>query len=345
MPIQTLSYSKISTFKRCSALYYYTYLHEPRLPRSENTGAMLGNVVHEVVEVLGNLNKKWYSLTQEIIKDGVLPKSVVRLIKIKLKRLDILNDEFLEKAIRFIVYCLEANFWFEGCEKILQPELDFDIKTDTLYIKGFLDRSALYRDEDGDLYAVIWDAKSSKVLFSKTDMDDSIQAMAYLMAIKTIHPEINLLKSRVDFIMAAHYEIQTFKLKDINQYNDFISMMESYQVKVDDFNKGKIKSNLAWAGGFPKDGTFSGRLMCGIGVNYSNELKKDGVTPKYYCSFRFPFSYYIGIDETGKEVYRNKEKPDKKKFPNLKVERRYFGGCCAFNNEKLVNKAGKGLEL
>lgn len=345
MPIQTLSYSKTRTFKSCSALYYYTYLHEPRLPRSENTGALIGGIVHEVSEVLGNLNRRHRGLVNKINTTSTVPKSIKRLFQIKLKKVNILSDENLEKCINYLICYLKYDFWFDGADFLLPPEFEFNIKTETLWIKGFLDRAAIYRDKDGIYYVRIVDLKTQKELFKPDEIENSIQGLSYLMAAKDKYPEIDLLKSSVEFIMVAHDTKQTFKLKNIEQYDNFIAMMEEYQVKIDQFNHSKIKSNLAWTAGYPTDKTFSGKLMCGIGCYKAGELKKDGITPKYHCTFRFPFHYYVGTDKEGKEVYRHKEKPDKKKLNLVKVERKFFGGCCAFNTESLINKGGKGLDL
>ena len=342
MPIETLSYSKTKSFTSCSALYYYTYLYEPRLPRSENTGALLGGVVHEVAEVLGNLNRRHRPLVNKIVSIGEVTKPIRRLFEIKLKKVNILSEENLEKCIKYLICYLKHDFWFDGADFLLPPEYEFNIKTDTLWIKGFLDRAAIYKDVSGIYYTKILDLKTQKNLFTEDELNNSVQGLSYLMAVKDKYPQIDLLKSTVEFIMVAHDQKQVFQLKDINQYNDFIAKMEDYQVKIDSFDKTKIKTNLAWAKGFPTDKTFSGRLVCGIGCNKAGELKKDGITPKYHCSFRFPFYYYVGLDKEGKEVYRNKDKPKNKE---LKIERRYFGGCVAFNDEKLINKAGKGLDL
>lgn len=338
MPIQTLSYSKISTFKKCSASYYYTYLFNPKLPRSENTGSLLGGIVHDVAETLGHISKKHYKLTLKLAKSKKLTKPVARLLKIKLKKAGILSDETFQKAGDYLISALSYDFWFDGCGSMLRPELEFNIDTDTIKMKGFLDRAALYRDQDGDTFIKIWDLKTQKQLFSPEDIENSIQALSYLMAAKTLYPMINLMKSRVDFIMVAHNQKQTFKLKNLEQYEEFIKGIEEYQVLVDTFNKERISSGLAKDKGFPKDKTFSGLLVCGIGVKNKGDLKKDG-SLKYHCPFRFPFDYYTLVDKAGKVHYSGLEpKFDK----NLELKQFRFPGCCGFYHPKITESVEDG---
>lgn len=334
MPKETLSYSKVTTFGKCSAAYYYTYLNDPKLPKSENAGALIGGIVHSIAETIGIPNRRNYLIVSKILNNKKYPRSIKRLFEIKLKKHNLFTTDNLDKCLAYLKCYLSYDFWLLGHEKMLEPELEFNIKTDKLSIKGFLDRSALFRHEDGSLYVKIIDLKTQKQLFSEQEMANSTQALSYLLAVKTLYPELDLLKSTVDFIMVAHNKKQTFQIKDMQQYYDFIARMENYQSKIDSFTEENIKDNLAYNKGFLRDGTFGGILMCGKGVTRPGELKADG-TPKYYCPYKFPFSFYVLVDDKGKIIERSNHKLEEKN--GLTLERRYFSGCCAHNDVPLSN--------
>lgn len=330
-----LSASKIHTYSSCSALYYYKYL--AKLPDRTNAGAARGTACHDVFEIFLN-KKKYEAVVYKINRTKSIPKSVTRLLTIYLKRLGFYSDENIEKCHKFLLTGFETDFY---CEKGLlqKPETYFDI-IDKFKVRGFIDKHALFTDNDGDQYVEIWDYKGKKKKFSEAELKQNMQAFIYLMAAKTLYPNINLLKSKVKFVLLDYPEapVQEFQLENMSEYNKFLASMEEYQKLIDSFGREKISSGLAKDKGFPKDKTFSGLLVCGIGVKNKGDLKKDG-SLKYHCPFRFPFDYYTLVDKAGKVHYSGLEpKFDK----NLELKQFRFPGCCGFYHPKITESVEDG---
>jgi hypothetical protein len=331
----TLSPSKIKTFSSCSEIYTAKYLD--KIPDRGNDGSARGSAVHEVFEIL--LNKpKYENLVQNIIKTREIPASIMRLIGMYLKSYGFYSEHNLKKCKTFLLTGLDNDFYCEGGELQI-AELHFEIGSG-YKIQGLIDKHALYTDKDGDLFVVVVDYKSAKSKFTELELKTNLQGFAYLLAVKQKYPKLNLFKSYLKFIMLDFPEdpIQIFRLTGQEQINGFEAYLQYMSDIMLDFSDKNRKDSLAAAKGFPTaDEGFTGLLMCGIGVNYENELKKDGKTPKYYCPFRFPLKYYVPIKNNKEEKgFRDIKLVDKFKNKGYTIETRKYSGCPHWNKEDLL---------
>lgn len=138
-PLQVLcltdfSYSRIDTYKMCPSKYFYTYIQKE--PRTFNNAAVLGNIVHSVLEECldNNINLDQDLLQKEYIKQkqsydptGNIPEDLVYVGE------EILN-EFYDKHSdeKFSIY---------------EKEFGFSFVIGNYSINGFIDRIDIYDEE------------------------------------------------------------------------------------------------------------------------------------------------------------------------------------------------------
>lgn len=330
IPKVRLSPSRLKTYDSCSYLYYAKYLE--KVPDASNSGAAIGTAVHDTCEILFN-KAKWWSFVEGIIKSRVIPDSVRRYMKISLTKSGFFSAENLAKAEKFLLVALDNDFWMEGAKIVKQPEEEFEIGEE-YKIKGFLDKYAIYQDATGEYYAIIYDYKSQKNRFLESEIEFNIQAYAYLLYVKKRHPEINILKSSVKFILLAFPEdpIQEFKITFEGQLSGFEKFLKFKQQEVDEFNKDSRLENAAKNQPYPeKDGGFKGPIMCGR-ARFPGQMSAKGDKELYFCKYKFPFEYYVSIDKDGK--IKETSRAPIKESDGLKVETRQYMGCEAFKAKK-----------
>lgn len=138
-PIQVLclndfSYSRIDTYKMCPSKYFYTYIQKE--PRTFNNAAVLGNIVHSVLEecLENNTDLDQKALQVEYIKQkesydptGNIPDDLISVGE------EILN-EFYDKH-------------YEEKFSIYEKEFGFSFVIGNYLINGFIDRIDLYDEE------------------------------------------------------------------------------------------------------------------------------------------------------------------------------------------------------
>lgn len=318
-----LSASRIKTFYSCSYLYYAKYVL--KAPDPSNEGASIGSVVHLLCEILFNKDK-YFQLVEEIKSSGIFPEGVKRLSAIKLKKTGFYSDAAFEKTLRFLLTALKVDFWIDGATVIKKPEEEFLIDNEKFQLYGLIDKYGLFQDPDGSWRAEIRDMKTSKERFTENEMDFSIQAMAYLLAVKKAHPEVDLLKSTVKFIMLQFPDdpIQEFKLQNEFQILGFATYLENTQLSLDSFRYVNRLDNPASKQKYPKseDG-FKGPLMCGR-AKYPGELKKDG-TKMWHCVYKFGFDYWVAIDANKKILFSSFD--EIKPTAKFSVEKKKYKGC------------------
>lgn len=128
------SYSRIDTYKMCPSKYFYTYIQ--REPRSFNNAAVLGNIVHSVLEECLDKDKplNQEELQVEFVKQkesydptGNIPEDLISVGH------EIL-DEFYDKH-------------YEDSFQIFEKEFGFSFVLGNYLINGFIDRIDFY-DQD-----------------------------------------------------------------------------------------------------------------------------------------------------------------------------------------------------
>jgi len=116
------SYSRIDTYQQCPAKYFYSYICKE--PRAFNPPAVLGNIVHAVLENVLDNDKSLdiNELEQEYNKnipiwdpDNNIPKDLISVGSVILQEF---YDEYYDK--KFNIYEKELAFDFIiGCYRIL----------------------------------------------------------------------------------------------------------------------------------------------------------------------------------------------------------------------------------
>lgn len=334
-----ISASRIKTLQSCSWLYYSKYVL--KLPDKGNLGSKLGSIAHTIFECLGNpRHRKHY--TKAIKKNTVYDIEPLRLlIKKKFKKLDVEKTkttiELLDKMI-----LAGLNYDFFG-KKIGSPtdshsEIKFDLEVnekDINYrILGFIDKLFLYKKKS---LALIRDFKTSKKSFEGKEIEDNLQDQIYSLAVSKLYPDF--LKMKVEFpflqLMLKDGDKAVLKMKK-NTKSDlkiFEYILTELQKTIDSFDEKDATSNLAFKKGYPSDGSFSGRLLCGFD-NFKGHLKKDG-TLRWSCPAKWSFEYYCIKDRETKNVLRTYFLDDFDKIEydpgkeELFIEK--YKGCPAWN--------------
>ena len=215
-------------------------------------------------------------------------------------------------------------------------EKDFDIiKNDGAVkykIRGFIDKLFLYKKRK---YALIRDFKTSKAVFKGKDATDNLQDLMYSLAVKNLFPDYSTRVSEFLFLKfeleegVSNSGIMTMKPLDEEELLGFEMQLSEIQQYLDNFTEKQARANFAAYKDFPKDGSFSGRLLCGF-AKEKGELKLDG-NPKWYCSMKFDFFYYQILDKDKNVIASYFEEDFEESFvpEGCTYEMKYYEGCPA----------------
>lgn len=335
---ETLSASKIKTLKSCSWQYWCKY--HLKLPDKTNSGALKGEVVHLVFECLGkSRHKKHYDLVLKK-KNAFASKAIKRLIKKHVKQKDLNDqehiDDICEMVIKGLLYDFFGNKYGNPTESISEKDFEIEVNDENFQykIKGFIDKLFIYGNEG---IVLIRDFKTNKKMYEGKEISDNLQDYIYTLAINKLYPQYKDVKMEFLFLKQNIPDegvmLMTPKKKhDIDGFQYELSELQKY---ADKFNDKLAISNLAANQGMPKDGSFGGKLLCGF-AKEPNELKKDG-TPKWYCSFKFGFDYFVIVDKDKKirkSAYSKNDLAQYKLQDGEKIEKRKYDGCPCFKKEE-----------
>lgn len=137
-PLQTLSlndfsYSRIDTYKMCPSKYFYTYIQ--REPRSFNDAAVLGNIVHSVLEeCLGNDKK----LDLDILQDEYVKQ------KESYDPTNIIPQELVSVGSEILTEFYDKHY--DDSFDIYDKEFGFSFVIGNYLVNGFIDRIDIYDD-------------------------------------------------------------------------------------------------------------------------------------------------------------------------------------------------------
>ena len=336
IPETPLSASRIKTAESCSWLYWCKY--KLNLPDKSNDGAKRGSICHLIFEVLGLPKRKKYF--NKIIKtqDVFSVPSIKKLILKHAVREGVSDEENVQLMKEMIFNGLTYDFFGKDLGKPTEDysEKDFLIienNGDIKYkIRGFIDKLFLYKRKK---FAIIRDFKTSKSVFKGKDYTDNLQDLMYSLAVKKMFPEYSTRVSEFLFLKfdldenSNNSGLVKMKPLDNDELHGFELQLSEIQRYLDNFTIKDAKSNYAAYKGFPNDGSFSGKLLCGFATK-KGELKIDG-DPKWHCPMKFDFFYYKVFDEKG-DLHSSvfEEDFDEKSLPeNFTYEIKYYEGCPA----------------
>ncbi len=202
-------------------------------------------------------------------------------------------------------------------------------------IRGFIDKLFLYKDKK---YALIRDFKTSKETFKGKDAEDNMQDLMYSLAVKHMFPEYKTKQSEFLFLKfdlipdikkSGIVRMEPLDEHDLHGFEHHLTEMQHY---LDNFTEGMATKNMAAYKGFPSDGSFSCKLLCGF-AKEKGQLKKDG-TPMWHCGMKFDFFYYEVKDAEGNVVrsYFDDEFSEDLVPKGGSFEMKYYAGCPAHNS-------------
>ncbi len=334
-----LSASRIKVLQTCSYLYWAKY--HLKLPDKANEGSLRGNICHTVFEVLGDPRHRKHYDAIVSLQDVAASQAIERLILSYAKKNGIDSFENLDLINKMILEGLNYDFFGtkNGKPTYGLSECDFDIDVNTdkknYRILGFIDKLFLFKKKK---LAIIRDFKTSKGIFSGEEVEDNLQNLMYCLAVKYLYPEY--LQRKMEFLFLK-FDLNNGGLLEMaevstDELEGFEIFLTQVQKVINNFNEKAALADMAYHKGFGQG--FTGRTVCGQGMN-PNALKKDG-TPMWACAAKWPFDYYVLLDEKKTVIGSSLDKIDleqkQTKYPNSKIEKRKYEGCPAWNVKKKI---------
>jgi hypothetical protein len=340
-----LSASRVGTVKRCSWIYWSKYVN--KIPDSSNTGASRGSVCHNIFEYLGKGRHKKH--LEGILDKGSVSgsKAVSKLVKIQASQQDppVDAEDELDMIDDFIVNGLRYDFYGEEGGDLFKAfsEQTFELKIEegdkSYYIYGFIDKLFLY---DKGKKAVVRDFKTSKKVYSGSEITDNLQNLMYCLAVKKLYPDCEEIQTEFLFLKfdlspdmlgsdgEGVIKMGVMSNEELEGFEHHLTEIQSY---LDNFDENCATSNFAADQPYATDGTFSGPLSCGF-AKYPGQLKKDG-TIMWHCNYKFPFDYWALKDSDGKIIKSVKDGEEFKLIPNESsgeyMEKLHYEGCPKYN--------------
>jgi hypothetical protein len=294
-----------------------------------------------VFEVLGLKGRKKYYNKILKTQDVFSVPSIKRLILKHAIREGIDDCDNVDMMKDMIFNGLSYDFFGKDLGNPTEEysEKDFDIVKndgDIKYkIRGFIDKLFLYKKKK---FAIIRDFKTSKEVFKGKDQTDNLQDLMYSLAVKNLFPEYSERVSEFLFLKfdldpdAKKSGVVRMKPLDEDELKGFEMQLSEIQKYLDNFSEKDAQKNYAAHQGFPKDNSFSGKLLCGFATK-KGELKIDG-NPKWHCPMKFDFFYYEVTNAEGKFItsYFEDEFSEDLVPEGCSYEMKYYQGCPAHSS-------------
>lgn len=169
------SYSRLSTFEECEARYFFQYIMKE--PDSTHPAALLGNVIHSVLEEQLQPNQE---VTKEL--EPLLLKEFDLQLCIQ-DRDHIIDDDLELKGVVMLQEFVDRHLG-ETFE-IVGKEQEFQIVVGTALFRGYIDRIDI--TTDGKIYIV--DYKSGAREVSYKSIPTNLQLGVYALAVGRIFPD------------------------------------------------------------------------------------------------------------------------------------------------------------
>lgn len=209
------SYSRLDTYNQCPAKYFYSYILKE--PRQFNAPAVLGNIVHSVLENILDNDKVLdiSELKDEYEKnipiwdpDNLIPSD---LISVGSTIIDEFYDQHADK--QFNIYEKEMSFSFIlGIYRII----------------GFIDRVDIIGDRVN-----ITDYKTGKWEVAQKDVPNNLQLGIYALALHNIFPEKEIY-AELYYLRSGKRKGHLFSSEDIE--NVKVKLLNSINTIMNDGN-------------------------------------------------------------------------------------------------------------
>ena len=208
------SYSRLDTYKQCPSKYFFSYITKE--PRQFNPPAVLGNIVHEVLETtledgqsvdLNTLKTRYEEVFPEWDPDNIISQDLIQVGRVIL-------DEFYDahEGKKFNIY---------------DKEMAFDFIIGLFRIRGFIDRVDVVGNRVN-----ITDYKTGKWEVALKNVPQDLQLGIYALAVsllfpdKEIYAELYYLRSgKKKGHLFTQEEIESVKFRIISDINKVINDM------------------------------------------------------------------------------------------------------------------------
>jgi RecB family exonuclease len=184
-----LSFSRLSRFEQCPAAFKLHYVD--KLPSEPTVPLQFGKAIHAVLEVL--------------VREHVEAERTARLSEER--AIELWQDAWVAEGLTgcavfdegvsilraFVRDQGELDPW-----QVLAVEREFRLQVGRFTVLGFIDRV----DRDGDDGVCVVDYKSNRQLFSRDEVDSSLQLSLYAIAAKQLWPWAKTV--RLQFHMLRH---------------------------------------------------------------------------------------------------------------------------------------------
>lgn len=206
------SYSRLDTYNQCPSKYFYTYITKEE--RSFSPAAVLGNIVHSVLE--NTIEPDGLASIEDINKEYVKnisiwdPQSKISSELISVGT-NILNEFYDQNS--------DAQF------NVYEKEMSFSFIIGSYAINGYIDRV----DVLGDRVNIV-DYKTGKWEVAQKDIANNLQLGIYALAMSNIFPEKEiyaelyyLRSGRKKGHLFSREDIENVKIRLIDNINKVIS--------------------------------------------------------------------------------------------------------------------------
>ena len=319
-----LSASKLSTLKGCSFTYYANY--ELGMKSGGNSGSDRGTIVHIIFEnILKPSRRKYFN---QIISDKTIKNCpvIVRLVqkisnRIGLGTHDNKDQHNFDLIDEMIVTGLSCDFYCEGGE-LEAAETEFNYEGEGYNIRGAIDKIARF----GSNYKII-DYKSSASKYTGDDLEFNIQSMLYSLwfyKTKGVLPEFQFIFLRFPddpYINKQYTELE------ILGFEEYIKYITKY---LQNFDMKKAIAGLASDKGYPADGSFGGKVMCGYS-KYPGHISPKTGKEYWACYYKHARNIYYIKDGSGNVKYTTDRLEDIKLVGDDTFEVFPFKGCPSWN--------------
>lgn len=217
--LPVLSYSKLTTFKRCAKCYKFQYID--KLPKTDKPYTIFGKFCHSVLQSFHE-----YFLKNEIDKSKftqVMTKCFKEQIKIYKEMTREQLDEAFDLIKKYLSYILNKKTIFPNVVSV-EEKIWEEVDGKFIYY-GFIDRLQL--DPDGIFHVVDYKTTKDKKYLVKDDAQ--IKLYAYFIYLKNKEAD----KFRTSFILLKHnseFMTKEYQAKDlIKAKNAFVELWEGVE--------------------------------------------------------------------------------------------------------------------
>ena len=179
------------TLKSCSWQYWCKYIL--KLPDKTNSGALIGDTVHIILECLGSARHKSHYNKIVKNKDIFASKAIKRMVHKHIKRKNLNETTDLENirsmALNGLTYDFFGKKYGEPTEVVSEKDFEIVVQEEGIEykIKGFIDKLFIYGNHG---VVLIRDFKTNKKKYEGKEVTDNLQDYMYTLAIRKLYPEL-----------------------------------------------------------------------------------------------------------------------------------------------------------